>query len=374
MPEADSWCLIFSDGTGQRGVRAEEVGDPEAGHVRNTNIFQMYAASDGRPGLTAFYDAGLGAPEEGEWNWTRTMRNLWSKATGWGITANIVDCYEALMIGWRPGMKIGFFGFSRGAYTVRCLGGVLATCGVARTDEGHPIPADREGSGARRRREIAEQAVAAYKIKDKAERKQAGADFSGRYSAAPAVPDVVGVFDTVRSLGLPGVVNAVNPWRHEFHDNELSVRIPIGLHALAIDENRKAFPPVLWDDVDEAGRAAGQVIEQIWFPGVHSDIGGGYEDDRRLADLSLDWMLGRLRDVARLHIPLTVTGPDKLLGKAHDERTGFGVFWLPGERQVRGEASDRDALCSRIEDRFERCQPRYRPRPLSAHPRVRHFY
>src|SRR5690606_2238989 len=105
--------------------------------------------------------------------------------------------------------------------------------------------------------------VAAYKIKDKAERKQAGAAFSGKYSAAPVVPDVVGVFDTVRSLGLPGVVNAVNPWKHEFHDNELSVRVPIGLHALSIDENRKAFPPVLWDDVDEEGRAAGQVIEQI---------------------------------------------------------------------------------------------------------------
>ena len=69
--------------------------------------------------------------------------------------------------------------------------------------------------------------------------------------------------------------------------------------ALAVDENRKAFLPEPWEDVDEAGRAAGQRIEQVWFPGVHSDVGGGYEDDRRLADLSLSWMLGRLRDVAR---------------------------------------------------------------------------
>src|SRR5690606_11862924 len=136
----------------------------------------------------------------------------------------------------------------------------------------------------------------------------------------------------VRALGLPGVMNLVNPWRHEFHDTELSVRVPVGLHALSIDENRRAFPPVLWDDLDAEGRAAGQVIEQAWFPGVHSDIGGGYHDDRRLADLSLRWMLGRLRDVARLHIPLTVAGDDLLLGAAHDERTGFGVFWLPQDR------------------------------------------
>lgn len=374
MPEPEPWCLIFSDGTGQRGVRAEEVGDPEAGHVRNTNIFQMYAASDGRPGLKAFYDPGLGAPEEGEWDLTRKLRNLWSKATGWGITANIVDCYEALMIDWQPDMRIGLFGFSRGAYTVRCLGGVMATCGIARIDRGQPISVEKEGTGATRRRKIAEEAVAAYKIRDDAKRKQTGQDFAGKYGAAAVVPDVVGVFDTVRSLGLPGIMNAVNPWKHEFHDTELSVDIRLGLHALSIDENRDAFQPVLWADVTEKGRAAGQVIEQIWFPGVHSDIGGGYEDDRRLADLSLDWMLSRLRDVARLHIPLTVTGADRLLGKGHDERTGFGVFWLPAERKVRGEAMDRDTLCERIEDRFERHQPSYRPKPVAGHPRVKRFF
>ena len=374
MPEPAPWCLIFSDGTGQRGVPAQEVGDPQAGHVRNTNIYQMYAASDGRPGLNAFYDAGLGAPAEGENSWGRTARNLWSKATGWGITANIADCYEALLVGWKPGMKIGLFGFSRGAYTVRCLGGVLATSGLATRDGSGPISADKAGPKAKSRRKIADEAVAAYKIKNKAERKAAGAAFAQKHHAAQVVPDVVGVFDTVKALGLPGIMNAVNPWKHEFHDNELSLRVPVGLHALSIDESRKEFLPVLWDDTDAEGRAAGQVIEQVWFPGVHSDIGGGYDDDWRLADLSLDWMLSRLRDVARLHIPLTVTISDNVLGTAHDERTGFGMLWLPAERTVRGKAEDLDPLCVKIEDRFERHQPRYRPKPLGAHPRVKHFF
>jgi uncharacterized protein (DUF2235 family) len=367
MPEPAPWCLIFSDGTGQRGVRNDDT-------VRNTNIFQMFSAAEGKIYLDAFYDPGLGAPAEGENSWGRTVRNLWSKATGWGITANITDCYEGLLVRWKPGMKIGLFGFSRGAYTVRCLGGVLATCGIATRDGGAPISADKDGPKAKSRRKIADEAVAAYKIKDKGERKAVGAAFAQKHQAARAVPDVVGVFDTVKALGLPGIINVANPWRHEFHDTELSLRVPVGLHALSIDENRKEFLPVLWDDVDAEGRAAGQVIEQVWFPGVHSDIGGGYDDDWRLADLSLDWMLSRLRDVARLHIPLTVAIRDNVLGAAHDERTGLGMLWLPAERTVRGKAADLDPLCVKIEDRFERLQPRYRPKPLGSHPRVRHFF
>jgi uncharacterized protein (DUF2235 family) len=254
MPE--TWCLIFSDGTGQRGVRDDA-------NVKNTNVFQMYMAVDGKPGFASFYDPGLGAPAEGSNDWARTFRNLWSKATGWGITANIVDCYEALMLRWKPGVRIGLFGFSRGAYTVRCLGGVLSTCGVAtKMTDGSPIPFDEVGPAAKRRRAIAEEAVAAYKIGEKASRVQAGRDFASRYDASPAAPRVIGVFDTVKALGLPGVIDVVNPFRHEFHDNELSTRVEIGLHALSIDENRKTFAPVQWDDPDADALAAGQIIEQ----------------------------------------------------------------------------------------------------------------
>lgn len=375
MPESgDAWVLIFSDGTGQRGVRADQVEEVEGQRIKNTNVFQMYSAVDGRPGFRAFYDAGLGAPEQGTWDWTRTLRNLWSKATGWGITANIVDCYEALMIAWEPGMKVGFFGFSRGAYTVRCLGGVLATCGIARADKGVPISRDKEGAGAKRRRAIAQEAVAAYKIKEQAERRKAGAYFSIKYAAAPVMPTVIGVFDTVRALGLPGIMNVVNPYKQEFHDTELSIRVPVGLHALSIDENRKTFAPVRWDDVDARGKAAGQVVEECWFPGVHSDIGGGYDDDDNLAALSLGWMLDRLRNLAGLDFPMTVDLDGKVLGLVHDERTGLGIFWLPGERSIRAKAVDVDLLCPDIEARFDNYRPLYRPPPLSEHPRVKRYY
>lgn len=373
MPEAARWCLIFADGTGQRGVRDDaSAGEPDISH-RNTNVFQMYVACADKPGFETFYDPGLGTSEEGSFPLTRKARDLWAKATGWGITANIADCYEALMLKWRPGMKIGLFGFSRGAYTVRCLGGVLATCGIAPAGTATGISDAADGPGAKKRRTIAEEAVAAYKIKDADRRKAAGRDFARAYGAAEKVADAVGVFDTVKSLGLPGVLNVVNPFQHEFHNRELSVRVPVGLQALSIDENRKQFLPEIWDDVDAEGQARGQVIEQHWFPGVHSDVGGGYEDNR-LADLPLAWMLARLKALAGLDVPLAVQTEGKLLAPQHDERTGMGVLWLAAERTVRGRTNDVDALCEAIETRFDGHSPRYRPKPLGRHPRVKRYY
>ncbi|MEO3387284.1 DUF2235 domain-containing protein [Mesorhizobium sp. CAU 1741] len=375
MPANDErWVLIFSDGTGQRGVRDEADMPQISGMtVKNTNVFQIYFATEGLPEFEAFYDAGLGAPAEGGNEWSRTLRNLWSKATGWGITANITDCYEALMMRWKPGMKIGLFGFSRGAYTVRCLGGVLATCGLATRMDGAPLPGDETAAAVKRRRAVAEEAVATYKIGKEDKRRAAGQTFAERHASELCVPDVIGVFDTVKALGLPGVMNAVNPWQHEFHDSELASRVHVGLHALSIDENRKTFAPELWDDPDVEALAKGQVIEQVWFPGVHSDVGGGYEDGR-LADLALQWMLARAEALVGLRIPLSVSIHDNLLAPSHNERTGFGVLWRPGERAIRGKAVDVDAACADLETRFDRHAPAYRPNPLSRHPRFARFY
>ncbi|MEX0954623.1 MAG: DUF2235 domain-containing protein [Rhizobiaceae bacterium] len=365
MANSQRWCLIFSDGTGQRGVRDDTS-------RKHTNIFQMYVSIEDDPNVECSYDPGLGAPAEGKLQWTRTFRNLWSKATGWGITANIVDCYEALLITWKPGAKIGLFGFSRGAYTVRCLGGVLATCGIATVDDGSRIPTTATGKGAESRRRIAEEAVAIYKIKSKDVRARAATEFAERYAAAAAIPDVIGVYDTVKALGLPGIMDAVNPFKHEFHDNELSVRIPTGLHALSIDENRKTFAPELWEDPNGAA-ATKQTIEQFWFPGVHSDIGGGY-DDNRLADNALGWMLERLDKLAGLRFPITIARETAILGADHNERTGFGILWRAGSRAIRSLSPDLDPLCPGIEKRFKEYVPAYRPKVLKKHPRAKPFY
>src|SRR6266446_1878737 len=149
--------VILSDGTGQRGGLLFDE--------RRSNIYKLYRATRCGPDSSVdpseqltFYDPGLGTLPGGlgligmVW---RKLYNLVSQATGLGITANIIDCYAAIISLWQPGDRIFLFGFSRGAYTVRCVGGVLALCGVpTRMKGGEPLK--RDPSSARR---IASEAV-----------------------------------------------------------------------------------------------------------------------------------------------------------------------------------------------------------------------
>ena len=137
--------LIYSDGTGMAGgIRFDED---------RTNVYKLYRATRCGPDScidpneqVAFYDPGLGSPADGGFIWGtagRRIYNLLSRATGLGITANIIDCYAALIRLYRPGDRVFLFGFSRGAYTVRSLGAVIALCGIPRClPNGQPIPLD----------------------------------------------------------------------------------------------------------------------------------------------------------------------------------------------------------------------------------------
>src|ERR1700732_2496582 len=141
--------IIFSDGTGQAGgITFDEV---------RTNVYKLYRACRVGPDTTidpldqvAFYDPGLGSPADGtkiKIQWARRIYNLASKATGLGITANIVDCYAALIRLYRDGDRIFLIGFSRGAYTVRSLAAVIACCGMPRhLPGGGALPMDVKGS------------------------------------------------------------------------------------------------------------------------------------------------------------------------------------------------------------------------------------
>jgi uncharacterized protein (DUF2235 family) len=97
----------------------------------------------------------------------------------------------------------------------------------------------------------------------------------------------IGVWDTVGALGNPLFLKGVVSGRNEFHDTELSSKIENAFHAVAIDEKRKNFQVALWHQQKDT---KGQTLEQVWFPGVHSDVGGGYPDSE-LSDMSLQWMM-----------------------------------------------------------------------------------
>ncbi|MGJ5196554.1 DUF2235 domain-containing protein [Bradyrhizobium sp. SZCCHNR1085] len=216
--------VIYSDGTGQAGgFRFDEA---------RTNVYKMYRASRCGPDSTidpreqvAFYDPGLGSQADGANIFGKALRwvhNTVAQATGFGITRNLIDCYAALIQLWRPGDRIFMIGFSRGAYTVRCLAGIVARCGIpthAADDAKTPLKLDDASA-----RELAAEAVKhVYQFTeprkiDKATarqkflletRERIARAFRRRYgSAAAAVPDdanvypyFVGVYDTVAALG-----------------------------------------------------------------------------------------------------------------------------------------------------------------------------
>jgi uncharacterized protein (DUF2235 family) len=203
--------LIFSDGTGQRGgVLFEE---------RRSNIYKLYRATRCGPDSDidpaeqfAFYDAGIGTIPGGLTSTARIVRLIYNtigQATGLGLTANIVDCYAAIIRVWQPGDRIFLFGFSRGAYTVRCLGGVLGLCGVpTRGAGGQPLKRDEAGA-----RAIARKAVhrvyqhfrASKKERPDALRGALAARFRAEHGSddggkSNTFPYFIGVFDTVASL------------------------------------------------------------------------------------------------------------------------------------------------------------------------------
>jgi uncharacterized protein (DUF2235 family) len=364
--------VIFSDGTGQAGGIPGAVA---------SNVYKLFLACPVVPGVQeTFYDPGLGSPPDGaRWRRWRQLHNLISQVTGLGISWNIADCYEALIRMYEPGDRIYLFGFSRGAYTVRSLGGMLSLCGIPTRSARGLNP--RVDKGVRRR--LVRRALhwvyqtygrSAFKKRLRASRAER---YRERYGSHDAVPYFIGVWDTVRSLGLPGITRLV-PWRHAFHDATLHPDVPHARHALALDEDRAMFSPELWDELD-ADRVSGR-IRQVWFPGVHSDIGGGYPEGE-LSDLALEWMIAEATAIPE---PLLVDETRLDLrpshrGIQHDARVGWGALWVKG---TRGHLRPEPLQCEvPVERRFlepsvpsVRGEGPYRPLPLARHPAFTKYY
>ncbi|WP_082365329.1 DUF2235 domain-containing protein [Bosea vaviloviae] len=362
---------IFSDGTGQAG------GDNP---INWTNVYRLYKSTRDIDPVRqiCFYDPGLGAhPDGDEPGLVRRALNILSQATGYGITTNIVDCYTALLLSYEPGDQIFLFGFSRGAYTVRSLGGAIGLCGVP---PGLPKLArwsELQRSLAHDVRTIAEEAVTrVYQERDETKRHEAAAAFRRRYGSEELPPTFVGVWDTVRALGVKGL-NSFTLGRHSFNNNRLHKGVPHGRQALAIDENRKTFAPELWEEDEENPDR----IKQVWFAGVHTDVGGGYGLKMGLSDITLDWML---KEATAIPQPLIVDpalpaslAPDPL-GQQHDQLRSGWIPFTPGTRE--GFVPPRPSQGGRpifgtVPPRFEAPEVQilderrpYRPQALRDHP------
>jgi len=219
----------------------------------------------------AFYDKGVGTGGP--------VDRIIGGALGSGLDENIRDGYRFLANNYEAGDEIYIFGFSRGAFTARSLAGFVSVCGLL----------NKRSMGSLMR------AWNLYRIH--ADDRDPAEVAAVRGLGDTNVPIAcVGVWDTVGALGVPVQrFNLVNR-KHEFHDTNLGAGVGCALHAIAIDEKRGPFAPTLWQ---AAAPNPGQIVEQVWFAGVHSNIGGSY-DDPGLSDLTLDWMIKR---VAK-HTPL----------------------------------------------------------------------
>jgi uncharacterized protein (DUF2235 family) len=215
---------------------------------------------------SVFYDRGVG---------TGRFDRLRGGAFGWGIKKKILDAYTFLITTYSPGDELFFFGFSRGAYTVRSVFGLIRNSGLLK-----PEFADR-----------LDDAYGLYRRRDSASHPDAVESelFRRSYSTEPRAK-FIGVWDTVGALGLPvgGLLQFINK-RWSFHDMTLSSSVDNAFQALAIDERRKPFQPSIWE---QSSKSNGQILEQVWFAGVHSNVGGSYPR-AGLSDITLEWMIAK---------------------------------------------------------------------------------
>jgi hypothetical protein len=238
---------------------------------------------------------------------------------GYGLDHNVRAAYRFISSHYKPDLELYIFGFSRGAFTARSLLGYLSAPGLLRAEH-----CSRENEARAWR----------YYRTPPDDRYPQEAGGLAQLSHPNVRIRCVGVFDTVGALGVP--VHAFSNWnrrRFQFHDVTLGTNVDYAFHALAIDEKRGPFQASLWQYPNHKYFTD---VEQVWFPGVHANTGGGYED-RGLSDRTLQWMMSRI-EAKQLGLKF-ISGWDKTLspdisGTLYESRTA-AYFWSKLRPMVR---------------------------------------
>lgn len=389
--------LICADGTGNEGGLLPDES--------RTNVYKLYRATRAGPDSSidpgrqlAFYVPGIGTPIPGRSSWWQRLKETVQQAVGGGLTKKITDCYVAILGVWRPGDRIYLFGFSRGAYTVRCLAHVLEVAGIP-TKEKDGTALNLDPAQLRKLARSAVRIVYRYglPVSDVAKRDREALAFCNTYQCQTgaetgAAPYFMGIWDTVAALGwthLPTLIQFL-PWIRLTYDMHFTKTVKFARHAMAIDEFRSDFVRVPWGGSGTVSEGTpGQIdqFQQIWFAGNHADIGGSYPDNEsRLSDIALNWMADfiskELPTEARIHVDRSVLQcfPSSG-GMMHDEcMAGIGgtrFRWHPKIRDVPSNAILHDTVYERLRMKevrnFVGYGP-YRPAPLRNHEKARAFF
>ncbi len=255
----------------------------EPGEETNAGLtYRLLCDAPASARLSIMYEAGIQF---------ETWKHSWHVATGVGINRQIRRAYGFLASRYRPGDRIFLMGYSRGgAFAVRSLAGVIDMIGLLKPEHA----TERNVRDVYRHYECNPEGAAAMR-------------FAELYCHEEAPIEMVGVWDTVKAMGglcWPLVWRLFEP-RHRFHSTHLGPSIRHGYHALALDETRDAFEPLLWSS--DGGEWGGGRVEQVWFRGTHGDIGGqlgGFHAARPpLANIPLVWMLGKLEGHGGVELP-----------------------------------------------------------------------
>lgn len=296
--------VICYDGTGN------EYG------THNTNVVKTFETIIRDDTQIAFYDPGVGTFNFLGRTLGKKVGIMLGKAFGAGLQQNLEDGYEYLMNRFEPGDKVYLFGFSRGAFTARALAGMIHYFGILQKGSKNLIPY-------------------VSKMYNRRNFSVCG-DFKKTF-CHECKPHFVGVWDTVGSLG----------YIHgkKFYDHTLNPDIKYGFHAIAIDEKRKKFPVSIWD---ESKKTDEQKIEQVWFAGVHSDVGGWY-NERGLSDIAFAWMMDK---ALKCGLNLKKDWKDCLnqnaRGMMHNSRTKLWRIWRPVDREIPKDAKIHQSVIDRM--------------------------
>jgi len=326
--------IVCCEGTWQK------LDSPDASNVLKMTQ-SIRATDDSGIQQIVFYDQGIGT--EGD-----LIEQIGGGAFGWGIDQKIKAAYQFLSLNYHEGDEIYLFGFSRGAYTVRCLAGLIYCAGLLKRQYIHKAP----------------QAYEIYRDRHSSTKPsgEIAMDFRQRYGDHVPIHALC-CWDTVGSLGIPDIIpnfpldNLINH-KYEFFDTKINRYIQNAFHAIAIDEIRKSFLVTPMKHSDDADTN----IQQLWFVGEHGCIGGGTEATYGLSDITLSWMMER---VERLGLALDRQHLEYKLNpnfNTHFNNQPTGVFKLDEQvwRTVEGGIS---VLHETVKQRWQQ-DPSYRPENL----------
>jgi uncharacterized protein (DUF2235 family) len=321
--------IICADGTGNTTIRG-----------RGTNVFKLYEAVDQNAHRfdstavqqIAIYHDGVGTESL---KWLRIFGGVF----GWGLSRNVKQLYGELARVYDRDDRIFLFGFSRGAFTVRTLAGLVTSCGILDPTR-YPTNygfwrAVRQAYGHYRRKYqtvLSRLVRGTIAIDDELFRRRFSVGIEAFADPERKLIEFIGVWDTVDAVGSPfGIADLINGtmYRFKFPNTTLSPEVARACHALALDEPRQSFEPVLWEEQpgDE------ERIDQVWFAGSHSNVGGGYPR-QGMSLVTLDWMMRNAEAHGLRFLPqprLMYRDGTDVDDKLYDPRAGLGIFyrWRP---------------------------------------------